>query len=97
MALGVSPDTRYERTEILLSPGESILLYSDGIIEARDKKLELFGSGRLTDTIANSKGPPFGKAILDSVGLWQEGTPAADDQTILEIWREEKSCPLRDP
>jgi serine phosphatase RsbU (regulator of sigma subunit) len=89
MALGVSPDTRYERNEILLSPGESILFYSDGIIEARDKNLELFGSERLTNTIANSKGPPFGKAILKSVGLWQEGTPAADDQTILEIWREE--------
>ncbi len=93
MALGVSPDTRYERNEILLSPGESILFYSDGIIEARDKNLELFGSERLTDITTNSKGPPFGKAILESVRLWQGDTAAADDQTILEIWREEKSCP----
>jgi serine phosphatase RsbU (regulator of sigma subunit) len=93
MALGVSPDTRYERNEILLSPGESILFYSDGIIEARNKNLELFGSERLTNITTNSKGPPFGKAILKSVGLWQGDTAAADDQTILEIWREEKSYP----
>jgi len=97
MALGVSPDTRYEKNEILLSPGESILFYSDGIIEARDKNLELFGSERLKNIVTDSKGPPFGKTVLESVGLWQEGAPAADDQTILEIWREEKSYPLRDP
>jgi serine phosphatase RsbU (regulator of sigma subunit) len=93
MALGVSPDSRYERNEIRLSPGESILFYSDGIVEARDKNSELFGSERLKNIAANSEGPPFGEAVLESVRLWQEGAPAADDQTILEIWREEKSCP----
>jgi sigma-B regulation protein RsbU (phosphoserine phosphatase) len=89
IALGVSPDARYEKNEILLSPGESILFYSDGITEALDKNLELFGSERLMDLIANSKGPPFGEAILKSVRLWQGGIPPTDDQTILEIWREE--------
>jgi len=95
MAIGVSPDTRYEKNEILLSSGESILFYSDGIIEARDKKSELFGSERLTNLIKNSQGPPFADAILKSVRLWQGGLPATDDQTILEIWREEKSCPSK--
>jgi sigma-B regulation protein RsbU (phosphoserine phosphatase) len=93
MALGVTPDTRYERNEIRLSPGESILFYSDGIIEARDSNLELFGSQRLTNMIKNSTGPPFGKDVLKSVSLWQGAAPAADDQTILEIWREENRCP----
>jgi sigma-B regulation protein RsbU (phosphoserine phosphatase) len=93
MALGVTPDTRYERNEIRLSPGESILFYSDGIIEARDSKLELYGSQRLANMIKDSTGPPFGQAILKSVSHWQGAEPAADDQTILEIWREEKRCP----
>jgi serine phosphatase RsbU (regulator of sigma subunit) len=93
MALGVTPDTRYEINEIRLSPGESILFYSDGIIEARDSKLELYGSQRLANMIKDSTGPPFGQAILKSVSHWQGAEPAADDQTILEIWREEKRCP----
>ena len=33
VSLGVTPHVHYERKEILLSPGESILLFSDGITE----------------------------------------------------------------
>lgn len=90
MCLGVTPETRYNVIEILLSPGESLLFYTDGIVEARNEKLELLGNSRLTDFIINSKGPPWGKELFHSVRLWQGNTPASDDLTILEIWRDKK-------
>lgn len=90
MCLGVTPETSYKTIEIALSPGESVLFYTDGIVEARNEKLELLGHSRLTDFITNSKGPPCGKDLFESVRLWQGNTADSDDITILEIWREKE-------
>jgi serine phosphatase RsbU (regulator of sigma subunit) len=90
ISLGALPDARYEKSEILLSPGESVLFYSDGVIEARDENMELLGNGRLAGFIKNLKGPPWGKDLLEFVRRWQGNTAASDDITILEIWRENK-------
>jgi phosphoserine phosphatase RsbU/P len=93
ISLGVTPNVRYEKKEIILSPGESVLLYTDGIIEARNESMELFGNDRLADFINNTKGPPWGKNLLGSVRHWQGNAPASDDLTILEIWRDNWSDP----
>jgi serine phosphatase RsbU (regulator of sigma subunit) len=90
ISLGALPDARYEKSEILLSPGESVLFYSDGVIEARDENMELLGNGRLAGFLKNLKGPPWGKDLLEFVRRWQGNTAASDDITILEIWRENK-------
>ncbi len=76
ISLGVTPDVRYEKKEIILSPGESVLFYTDGIIEALNENMELFGHDRLADFINNAKGPPWGNDILGSVRHWQGTTPA---------------------
>ena len=88
MSLGVTPDVRYEKKEILLSPGESILLFSDGVIEAENEDKELFGNDRLVDFIKNAKGPPWGEGLLDFISNWRGNSSANDDLTILEIWRD---------
>jgi serine phosphatase RsbU (regulator of sigma subunit) len=88
ISLGVTPDARYDKSEILLSPGESVLFYSDGLTEARNENLELLGPGRLADFLKNLKGPPWGQDLLELVRRWQKNTADGDDMTILEIWRE---------
>jgi serine phosphatase RsbU (regulator of sigma subunit) len=90
ISLGATPDARYEKKEITLVPGESVLFYTDGIIEARNEDMEFFGNDRLADFINNAQGPPWGKALLGSVRHWQGNTPASDDLTILEIWRDKE-------
>jgi serine phosphatase RsbU (regulator of sigma subunit) len=91
VSLGITPDVRYEKKEFLLSPGESVLLFTDGVIEAENEDNELFGNDRLVDSIKNAKGPPWGKKLLGSIRHWQGDSPASDDLTILEIWRDKKS------
>ena len=88
ISLGVTPDVRYEKKEILLSPGESILLFSDGVIEAENEDNELFGNDRLVDFIENAKGPPWGEGLLDFISNWRGNSSANDDLTMLEIWRD---------
>jgi serine phosphatase RsbU (regulator of sigma subunit) len=88
MSLGVTPDAEYERKEIILSPGESILFITDGVTEAENQRGELFGSDRLLSHITSASGPPYGKGLLDAVNLWRGTAEANDDLTMLEIWRE---------
>jgi len=90
ISLGVKQDVKYEKKGILLSPGESILLFTDGVIEAENKDNELFGHNRLLGYIKDTKGPPWGNGLLDEISCWRGKTKANDDLTILEIWRDQK-------
>lgn len=47
MPLGLMPGMQYEEKEIDLLPGESVLLYSDGLVEAHDPERAMFGFPRL--------------------------------------------------
>jgi serine phosphatase RsbU (regulator of sigma subunit) len=89
ISLGVTQDALYEKKEIWLAPGESILLFSDGVIEAENEDKELFGNERLVGFLKDSSGPPWGKGLLDFISKWQGNSGASDDLTILEIWRDE--------
>lgn len=87
ISLGVTPDVHYGKEELTLSPGESVLFYTDGIVEARNEDNEFFGSDRLVEAIKNAEGPPWGKALLEMQRRWQGNAAASDDITLLEIWR----------
>jgi serine phosphatase RsbU (regulator of sigma subunit) len=88
MSLGITPNVRYEKKEILLSPGESLLFFTDGVVEAENENKELFGNDRLAAYIRNATGPPWGKGLLDFISHWRGNAYASDDLTILEIWRD---------
>ena len=90
MSLGVILDSGYEKKEIILSPGESLLLLTDGVTEAENELGELFGSDRLLSHIKSASGPPYGEGLLDAVNLWRGTAEANDDLTMLEIWLEGK-------
>ncbi|MCK4988766.1 MAG: SpoIIE family protein phosphatase [Desulfobacterales bacterium] len=88
ISMGVTPDVHYEKEEIILSPGEAVLFFSDGVIEAENEDNELFGNDRLVDYIKNAKGPPWAKGLKDSISQWRGNAKANDDLTLLEIWRD---------
>ena len=88
ISLGVAPDAKYEKKEIFLSPGESILFVTDGVTEAENEGAELFGRSGLSDHINSAAGPPYGKGILAAVNAWRGPAEANDDLTMLEIWRD---------
>jgi serine phosphatase RsbU (regulator of sigma subunit) len=52
MPLGMMPEMSYEENEASLREGESVLFYSDGLVEAHDPKREMFGFPRLGRLVA---------------------------------------------
>jgi len=88
VSLGISPGMHYEKKEFFLSPGESILLYTDGVIEAENERNELYGYDQMVGYIKNSKGPPWGEGLTNEIGKWRGNAKANDDLTLLEIWRD---------
>jgi len=90
MPLGLMPGMDYEEKEIVLSPGESILLYSDGLVEAHNPRQEMFGFPRLRQCVADQ--PLSGAALIhfllstlrDFVGPdWEQ----EDDITMMTLER----------
>ncbi len=92
MPLGAMPDMTYEENEAYLAPGESILLHSDGLVEAHNPAGEMFGFPRLQKIVENSSG---GEHLIDEcltelrefVGSdWEQ----EDDITLVTLQRDRK-------
>jgi PAS domain S-box-containing protein len=89
MPLGLMPNMNYEQKEITLQPGESVLLYSDGLIEAHDPRREMFGFPRMEGFVGAHSG---GATLIDSLLAeleqftgkeWEQ----EDDITLLTLQR----------
>src|SRR5829696_569215 len=59
MPLGLLPGMSYEEKEIILERGDSVLFYSDGLVEAHDPQRDMFGFPRLQGLVGahRSDGP----------------------------------------
>ena len=64
MPLGLMPGMVYEEKETVLAPGDSLLLHSDGVVEAHDSGGEMFGFPRLKAAVATY---PGGGELIDRV------------------------------
>ena len=64
MPLGLMPDMSYEQKEITLRPRESVLFYTDGLVEARDPRREMFGTPRMEGFVGAH---PGGATLIDSL------------------------------
>jgi serine phosphatase RsbU (regulator of sigma subunit)/DNA-binding response OmpR family regulator len=53
LPLGIQPDMTYTQAEISLQPGDILLFYTDGIVEAQNTTGEMFGFDRLESTMRN--------------------------------------------
>jgi len=74
----------YYSEKIQLAPGDSVLLYTDGVTEAANPSDELFGTERL-EAVLRSSGPAFVNDIRQAVDAFADGAEQADDITMLAL------------
>ncbi|WP_237528109.1 SpoIIE family protein phosphatase [Streptomyces sp. SID2119] len=65
--LGIGPQTHLTARNLRLRPNESLVLYTDGITEARRHDNELFGDRRLADAVADAPARPAAQQLIDTV------------------------------
>lgn len=84
--LGVLSSARYTAQEVRLDPGDSIVIYSDGVTEANDPDCNEFGEERLIAVLREYRRTPA-RAIVEAVNralaVWAAGSPPADDVTLI--------------
>ncbi len=87
-ALGFEPVMDFERTELTLRPGDTLVLYSDGVTEAFNPEDECYGNDRLLADMRGFDGqsaPDITAGLLERVRAFANGAPQSDDIAILTL------------
>ncbi len=94
MPLGLMPGMGYEEKEMFLNRGESVLFYSDGLVEAHDPRREMFGFPRLQGLVGAHRtgGSSLISFLLAELARFTgEGWEQEDDITLVTLDRLEES------
>jgi serine phosphatase RsbU (regulator of sigma subunit) len=65
LMLGMFPDATYTSVEIPFSPGDRVLLYTDGLFEAHNSQHEEFGRARCKEFLESSRSLPASQFVTD--------------------------------
>lgn len=85
IALGAVPDISYGENDTTLAPGDSLLLYTDGVIDAMNSSGERFGIARLIELCRESTPENLLENIEKTIAEFTADTPQADDITMLAV------------
>jgi sigma-B regulation protein RsbU (phosphoserine phosphatase) len=85
LPLGILPDACWPECDLALPSGETLLLYTDGILEGSNSQGEYFGRQRLDDALR--LGPPRAEPLVHHIERrcrdFCNGAPDLDDRTLL--------------
>jgi sigma-B regulation protein RsbU (phosphoserine phosphatase) len=88
--LGMFPAVVYEAREARLDVGDSVILYTDGVTDSRDKDNQEFGEERLIGLVRKNTRLPAEKIvekICSELGSFTAGVPPFDDMTLVVLKR----------
>lgn len=88
IALGIMPDFEFAQNEITLSPGDTLVLYTDGVTEAMNSSGEEFEMDRLRAVFAGAQwgdARRANQAVFDAVHAFAGEAPQFDDITCLTL------------
>lgn len=86
--LGIFDVNNFTESDKKIDDGDAIVLYTDGVTEAKNKKNEFFGRGRLERIIQDNFFLPAADLILKiqkEISCFMDGQPARDDITLVVI------------
>jgi sigma-B regulation protein RsbU (phosphoserine phosphatase) len=83
--LGLFEDLAYAQATVTLNPGDTLVLYTDGVTEAMDSQNRQFGLDQLNAILSrcNIGASELRDAILKALDDFTGGAPAHDDRTLL--------------
>lgn len=93
MPLGLMTGMAYEEREAALAPGDDLLFYSDGLVEAHNPVREMFGFPRLMALLSgySSSAPPIDFLLNELAGFTGPEWEQEDDITLVTLRRQQSS------
>jgi len=87
LPLGALLNGSYRVSQAPVMPGEIVLGYSDGVVDARSSSGETFGSERLRDIVARAPGDPGALVdqVLRNLEEFTRGSEPYDDVTLVAV------------
>jgi len=98
MALGLWDAITLDEQTIKLLPGETLLLYTDGMTDCRDPKGEPFGLERIKKCLGgftNLNAQQMCDKLLETLITYQDGSKQDDDVTLVAVVAASKASTLR--
>ncbi|MBZ5595948.1 MAG: SpoIIE family protein phosphatase [Acidobacteriia bacterium] len=88
MPVGLLPEAEFNVEERQLSPGDRIVIYTDGVTEAQNQRGEFFGRKQLREIVVAHAGDACAAlhdAVLRTLKNFTGGAPQADDITLAVV------------
>ena len=86
--IGLVEMATFKSIRIQLEPGDTLLMFTDGLTEAENKEREFFEDARLIEAFGRQQDLPLDdvqNGILSAVGKFTEGASQSDDITLLVV------------
>ena len=86
LPFGILPDAKYESATVTLAPGDWLVIFTDGVVEAENFRQEEFGEARLLAAIEAGKSTAPAemlKRLMAELDLFVGNTPQHDDVTCM--------------
>jgi serine phosphatase RsbU (regulator of sigma subunit) len=86
LPLGIEVSARYVTSSLTLAPGDRIVLYTDGFVDAVNDEDNRYGDNRLEDSVAIFRDLPsqeFISRLVEGIDSFAGTTPQFDDMTAL--------------
>jgi len=88
LPLGIQAEAKYEEASVTLAPGDWLIIFTDGLVEAENARQEEYDEARLITLLgANASATPHQllERLMASLDLFVGSTPQHDDVTCLLI------------
>src|SRR5579872_4083928 len=86
LPFGIIPEAKYESATVTLAPGDWLIIFTDGLVEAENARQDEYGEGRMLSAIgAGASGTPSEmlQRLMTELDLFVGNTPQHDDVTCL--------------
>ncbi len=88
LPLGIQPEAKYESASVAIAPGDWLVIFTDGVVEAENARQDEYGETRLLSVIAAgaaSTPAEMLKRLMAELDLFVGNTPQHDDVTCLLV------------
>jgi hypothetical protein len=88
LPLGIQPEAKYESASVALAPGDWLIIFTDGVVEAENTYQAEFGEGRLLSSIESSAASTPAEMLhqlMADLDLFVGNTAQHDDVTCLLV------------